>query len=42
MLPISVFASCSGWGLLFAAVHRLLIVVASLVERHGLEAHGLW
>ena len=30
------FSSCSEWGLLFVAVHRLLIVVASLVEEHGL------
>ena len=32
------FSSCGEWGLV--AVHRLLIVVASLVE-HGLQAHGL-
>ena len=30
------FSSCSEWGLLFVAVHRLLIVVASLVAEHGL------
>ena len=30
------FSSCSEWGLLFGAVHRLLIVVASLVAEHGL------
>ena len=30
------FSSCGEWGLLFAAVHRLLIVVASLVAEHGL------
>ena len=28
-------------GLLFAAVHRLLLVVASLVVEHRLQAHGL-
>ena len=28
------FSSCGGWGLLFVAVHGLLIAVASLVE-HG-------
>ena len=28
-------------GLLFVAVHRLLIAVASLVAEHGLQAHGL-
>ena len=30
------FSSCGEWELLFVAVHRLLIVVASLVEEHGL------
>ena len=30
------FSSCSEWGLLFVAVHELLIVVASLVAKHGL------
>ena len=30
------FSSCGEWGLLFVAVHRLLIVVASLVAEHGL------
>ena len=30
------FSSCGEWGLLFAAVRRLLIVVASLVAEHGL------
>ena len=30
------FSSCSEWGLLFIAVHGLLIVVASLVAEHGL------
>ena len=30
------FSSCSERGLLFVAVHRLLIVVASLVAKHGL------
>ena len=30
------FSSCGERGLLFVAVRRLLIVVASLVEEHGL------
>ena len=30
------FSSCGEWGLLFVAVRRLLIVVASLVGEHGL------
>ena len=30
------FSSCSKWGLLFVAVHRLLIAVASLVVEYGL------
>ena len=30
------FSSCSERGLLFIAVHRLLIAVASLVAEHGL------
>ena len=30
------FSSCSERGLLFIAVHGLLIAVASLVEEHGL------
>ena len=30
------FPSCGEWGLLFVAVHRLLIAVASLVAAHGL------
>ena len=30
------FSSCSEWGLLFVAVHGLLIVVASFVAEHGL------
>ena len=30
------FSSCSEWGLLFVAVRRLLIAVASLVVEHGL------
>ena len=29
-------SSCGEWGLLFVVVHRLLIVVASLVAEHGL------
>ena len=35
------FSSCGEWGLLFVAVHGLLIAVASLVAEHGLWAHGL-
>ena len=30
------FSSCGEWGLLLVAVHRLLIVVASLVAEHRL------
>ena len=30
------FSSCGEWGLLFIAVHGLLIAVASLVVEHGL------
>ena len=30
------FSSCGEWGLLFVAVRRLLIAVASLVAEHGL------
>ena len=30
------FSSCGEWGLLFVAVHGLLIVVASPVAEHGL------
>ena len=35
------FSGCGERGLLFVAVRRLLIVVASLVAEHGLQAHGL-
>ena len=35
------FSSCSEGGLLFIAVRRFLIAVASLVAEHGLQAHGL-
>ena len=35
------FSSCGEWGLLFVAVHKPLIVVASLVVENGLYAHGL-
>ena len=31
------FSSCGERGLLFVAVHRLLIAVASLVVEHGLQ-----
>ena len=30
------FSSCGEWGLLFVAVHMLLIAVASLVAEYGL------
>ena len=33
---VRAFSSCSEWGLLLAAVCRLLIAVASLVADHGL------
>ena len=35
------FSSCSERGLLFVAVHGLLIAVASLVVEHGLQVRGL-
>ena len=35
------FSSCGEQGLLFGAVHGLLIAVASLVAEHGLQARGL-
>ena len=35
------FSSCGEWGLLFVAVCRLLIAVASLAAEHGLQARGL-
>ena len=35
------FSSCGERGLLFVAVRRLLIVVASLVTQHGLQVCGL-
>ena len=39
-------SSCIEWGLLFVAVCGLLIVVASLVAEHGLQAGfsscGMW
>ena len=35
------FSSCGQWGLLFIAVHRLLIAVASLVADHRLQACSL-
>ena len=38
---VRAFSSCGERGLLFVAVHRLLIAVASLVAEHGLQAHGL-
>ena len=33
---IESFSSCSGWGLLFIGVLRLLIVVASVLVEHRL------
>ena len=33
---VRAFSSCGEWGLLFVAVHGLLIAVASLVAEHGL------
>ena len=33
---VRAFSSCREWGLLFVAVHGLLLVVASLVAEHGL------
>ena len=33
---VQAFSSCGEQGLLFVAVHRLLIVMASLVAEHGL------
>ena len=43
-LRCSVDFSCSEQGLLFIAVHRLLIVVVSLVEHRlcGVQAQWLW
>ena len=38
---VRAFSSCVKQGLLFVAVHALLIAVASLVVEHGLQAHGL-
>ena len=35
------FSSCDEWGLLFDAMCRLLIVVASLVTEHREHEHGL-
>ena len=33
---VQAFSICGEWGLLFVAVHGLLIAVASLVGEHGL------
>ena len=33
---VQAFSSCSEWGLLFVAVHRLLIAVVSFVAEHRL------
>ena len=35
------FSSCSKWGLLFTAMHVLLIAVASIAREHGLYVRGL-
>ena len=35
------FSSCGEQGILFVVVHRLLIVVVSLVAAHGLWSAGL-
>ena len=35
------FSSCGKWGPLFIAVHRPLIIVASLVLEHRLQTHRL-
>ena len=35
------FSSCGEWGQLFVVVRGFLIVVASLVAEHGLQARGL-
>ena len=37
---VQAFSSCSEQGLLFVVVRGLLIVVASLVAEHGLQARG--
>ena len=42
---VHAFSSCGQQGLLFVAVHGLLIAVASLVAEHGVQARGspqLW
>ena len=33
---VRAFSSCGEWGLLFVAVHELLIAVASLAAEHGI------
>ena len=38
---VQAFSSCGERGLLFVAVRRLLIAVASLVVEHGPQARGL-
>ena len=40
-LLCGLFSSCGEWGLLFIAVHRLLIAVASLLQNMGSRARGL-
>ena len=41
LLFVWAFSNCSEQGLLFIVVHRLLIVVASLVAEHRLQAYRL-
>ena len=41
-LPYGLFFSCGKWGLLFVAVLRLLIVMASLVVEQGSRAQAQW
>ena len=41
LVATRLFSGCSEWGLLFVAVHRLPIALASLSVECGLQAHGL-
>ena len=38
---VRAFSSCGEWGLLFVTLRWLLIMVASLVVEHRLQARGL-
>ena len=40
-IVVQLFSGCSKQGLLFIVVYGLLIVVASVVAEHRLQAHGL-